>query len=105
MRPPSPRPARAHDQNVRVCVPRDVVQKVILHRRAQREAEAVPIGQNVRADARAVHQPDAFERNEFSVIVAKVEAVGPDHYGMDLKLPENAFRFERYIKERQRVRQ
>ncbi len=47
---------------------------------------------------------DAFERGEFSVIVAKVEAVGPDHYGMDLKLPENAFRFERYIKERQRVR-
>jgi sulfopyruvate decarboxylase subunit beta len=43
---------------------------------------------------------DAFEANEFSVVVAKVEAVGPDHYGMDLKLPENAFRFERYIKER-----
>jgi sulfopyruvate decarboxylase subunit beta len=48
---------------------------------------------------------DAFERNELSVIVAKVEAVGPDHFGMDLKLPENAFRFERYIKERQRVRE
>ena len=44
---------------------------------------------------------DAFERNELSVIVAKVEAVGPDHFGMDLKLPENAFRFERHIKERQ----
>jgi sulfopyruvate decarboxylase subunit beta len=43
---------------------------------------------------------DAFERDEFSVIVARVEAVGPDHYGMDLKLPENGFRFERYIKER-----
>jgi sulfopyruvate decarboxylase subunit beta len=43
---------------------------------------------------------DAFEANEFSVVVAKVEAVGPDHYGMDLKLPENAFRFERYIRER-----
>jgi sulfopyruvate decarboxylase subunit beta len=43
---------------------------------------------------------DAFERNELSVIVAKVEAVGPDHFGMDLKLPENAFRFERYIRER-----
>jgi sulfopyruvate decarboxylase subunit beta len=43
---------------------------------------------------------DAFERNAFSVIVAKVEATGPDHYGMDLKLPENAFRFERYIRER-----
>lgn len=43
---------------------------------------------------------DAFERDELSVIVAKVEPVGPDHFGMDLKLPENAFRFERYIKER-----
>jgi sulfopyruvate decarboxylase subunit beta len=45
---------------------------------------------------------DAFDRHELSVIVAKVEATGPDHYGMDLKLPENAFRFERYIRERQR---
>jgi sulfopyruvate decarboxylase subunit beta len=43
---------------------------------------------------------DAFERDDLSVIVAKVEATGPDHYGMDLKLPENAFRFERYIRER-----
>lgn len=48
---------------------------------------------------------DAFERDELSVIVAKVEAVGPDHFGMDLKLPENAFRFERYIKERKRMRE
>lgn len=46
---------------------------------------------------------DAFECDELSVIVAKVEAVGPDHFGMDLKLPENAMRFERYIKERKRV--
>ena len=45
---------------------------------------------------------DAFDRHELSVIVAKVEAVGPDHYGMDLKLPENAFRFERFIRERKR---
>ena len=43
----------------------------------------------------------AFEGNELATIVAKVEAVGPDHYGMDLKLPENAFRFQRYIAERQ----
>ena len=43
---------------------------------------------------------DAFERDELSVIVAKVEAVGPDHFGMDLKLPENGFRFERHIRER-----
>ncbi|MCC6804519.1 MAG: thiamine pyrophosphate-binding protein [Anaerolineae bacterium] len=45
---------------------------------------------------------DAFERAELSVVVAKVEAVGPDHFGMDLKLPENAFQFERYIREKQR---
>lgn len=46
---------------------------------------------------------DAFERDELSVIVAKVEAVGPDHFGMDLKLPENAFRFERHIRERKQI--
>ena len=46
---------------------------------------------------------DAFERDELSVIVAKVEAVGPDHFGMNLKLPENAFRFERYIRERKQL--
>jgi sulfopyruvate decarboxylase subunit beta len=43
---------------------------------------------------------DAFERNDLSVIVARVEAVGPDHFGMDLRLPENAFRFERFIREK-----
>jgi sulfopyruvate decarboxylase subunit beta len=42
---------------------------------------------------------DAFERNDLSVIVARVDAVGPDHFGMELKLPENAFRFERFIRE------
>jgi sulfopyruvate decarboxylase subunit beta len=47
---------------------------------------------------------DAFEGNALSVVVAKVEATGPDHFGMDLKLPENAFRFERHIKERQKYR-
>jgi sulfopyruvate decarboxylase subunit beta len=44
---------------------------------------------------------EAFEGNQMATIVAKVEAVGPDHYGMDLKLPENAFRFQRYIAQRQ----
>lgn len=44
---------------------------------------------------------EAFDRNDLSVIVAKVEAVGPDHFGMDLKLPENAFRFERFIRDKQ----
>ena len=42
----------------------------------------------------------AFEREELSVVVCRVDAVGPDHFGMDLKLPENAFRFERYIREK-----
>ncbi|MEJ5249063.1 MAG: thiamine pyrophosphate-dependent enzyme [Caldilinea sp.] len=42
---------------------------------------------------------DAFERNALSVIVAKVEAVGPDHYGMHFQLPENAFLFKRWIAE------
>src|SRR4029453_3013707 len=40
---------------------------------------------------------DAFARSTLSVIVAKVAAVGPNHYGMDLQLPENAFRFKRWI--------
>jgi len=48
---------------------------------------------------------DAFERDKFSVIVAKVEAVGPDHFGMDLKLPENAFNFERYIREKKKAKE
>jgi sulfopyruvate decarboxylase subunit beta len=44
---------------------------------------------------------NAFEGDDMTTIVAKVEAVGPDHYGMDLKLPENAFRFARHIQARQ----
>ena len=40
---------------------------------------------------------DAFNSDDVSVIVAKVAAVGPNHYGMDLQLPENAFRFKRFI--------
>ena len=39
----------------------------------------------------------ALARDDLSVIVAKVSAVGPNHYGMDLHLPENAFRFKRWI--------
>ena len=38
-----------------------------------------------------------LRRNDLSVIVARVAAVGPNHYGMDLQLPENAFRFKRWI--------
>jgi sulfopyruvate decarboxylase subunit beta len=47
---------------------------------------------------------EALERDELSVIVARVRATGPDHYGMDLHLPENAFRFKRAVDERKRGR-
>lgn len=40
---------------------------------------------------------EALELGATSVIVARVRATGPDHYGMDLALPENAFRFRRWI--------
>jgi len=46
---------------------------------------------------------DAFASDELSVIVAKVAAIGPNHYGMDLHLPENAFRFKRFISERRKA--
>src|SRR5262245_2516659 len=39
----------------------------------------------------------AFDDEMMSTIVARVEAVGPDHFGMDLKLPENTFRFQRHV--------
>jgi len=42
----------------------------------------------------------AFERDDLSVIVAKVAAVGPNHYGMDLYLAENGFRFKRWLASR-----
>lgn len=43
---------------------------------------------------------EAMEREDLGVIVAKVDAVGPDNYGMDFALPENAFRFRRCVQER-----
>jgi sulfopyruvate decarboxylase subunit beta len=43
---------------------------------------------------------DAFARKALTVIVARVSAVGPNHYGMDLQLSENAFRFKRWIRGR-----
>ena len=46
---------------------------------------------------------EAFERDDLSVIVAKVRAVGPDKYGMDLGLSENAFRFRRFIQGKREV--
>ena len=38
---------------------------------------------------------EAFSAGAMTTIVAKVEAVGPDRFPMDLALPENAFRFRR----------
>ncbi|HXI28459.1 MAG TPA: thiamine pyrophosphate-dependent enzyme [Vicinamibacterales bacterium] len=46
---------------------------------------------------------DAFNSDALSVIVAKVAAIGPNHYGMDLHLPENAFRFKRLVAERKKA--
>jgi sulfopyruvate decarboxylase subunit beta len=40
---------------------------------------------------------EAFAAGEMTSIVAKVEAVGPDQFHMDLALPENAFRFKRAV--------
>jgi sulfopyruvate decarboxylase subunit beta len=40
---------------------------------------------------------EAFARDDLSVIVAKVQAVGPNNYKMDLHLQENAFQFKRWI--------
>jgi sulfopyruvate decarboxylase subunit beta len=47
---------------------------------------------------------EALERDDLSVIVARVRATGPDRYGMDLHLPENAFRFMRNIEQRKKER-
>lgn len=44
---------------------------------------------------------DAFDADEMYTIVSKVEAVGPDHFGMDFALPENAFRFHQALRARQ----
>ncbi len=43
---------------------------------------------------------EAVERTDLSVIVVRVAAVGPDHFGMDFELAENAFRFRRCVQER-----
>ena len=42
---------------------------------------------------------EAIQRNELSVIVAKVEPIGPTSFAMDIGLLENRFQFGRYIKE------
>lgn len=43
---------------------------------------------------------EVLERDDLSVIVAKVKAVGPDNYEMGFALPGNVFRFTRCIRER-----
>ena len=40
----------------------------------------------------------AIESNDLSVLVAKVEAVGPPGFHMDLGLLENRFQFQRHLK-------
>ena len=64
--------------------------------RAGRRHRARRVGRR-RPSISAKRFVEALEREDLSVIVAKVAAVGPDHYGMDLQLPENAFRFRRWI--------
>ena len=63
--------------------------------------------EHVAAVSEAVEFGEAFvsalERDDLSVIVAKVAAVGPEKYGMDLHLPENAFRFRRHVQSRRRA--
>jgi len=73
------------------------------------DIDAIARGAGIRHVAQSVTTLDfgeaflaALERNEMSVIVAKVVAVGPAHYGMDLALGENAFRFRRWIQGRRR---
>jgi sulfopyruvate decarboxylase subunit beta len=38
---------------------------------------------------------EVFAAGEMTTIVAKVEAVGPDRFHMELALPGNAFQFRR----------
>lgn len=54
-------------------------------------------------DTRSVYEfleavAEAFNEDCMGTIVARTEAVGPDRYGMDMHLPDNAFRFARYIR-------
>lgn len=45
---------------------------------------------------------EALGTEALTVIVARVRAVGPDDYGMDFTLPENAEHFRRHIERRKR---
>ena len=41
---------------------------------------------------------EASERDGLSIIVSKVEAIGPPSFAMDISLLENRFEFSRYLK-------
>ena len=45
----------------------------------------------------------AFADEMMTTLVARVEAHGPDHFGMDLHLPENTFRFRRFVLDQSRT--
>jgi sulfopyruvate decarboxylase subunit beta len=45
---------------------------------------------------------EAFDSDTMCTVVARVEAHGPDRFSMDLHLPENAFRFQRHLLDRER---
>ena len=41
---------------------------------------------------------EASERDGLSIIVSKVDAIGPSSFAMDISLLENRFEFSRYLK-------
>ena len=41
---------------------------------------------------------EASEREGLSIIVSKVEAIGPPSFAMDINLLENRFEFSRYLR-------
>ena len=41
---------------------------------------------------------EALDSNELTVLVAKVDAIGPPSFHMDVTLLENRFQFQRHIK-------
>ena len=41
---------------------------------------------------------EASEREGLSIIVSKVEAIGPSSFAMDINLLENRFEFSRYLR-------
>ena len=58
-------------------------------------AESVVLADTIEAAEEAF--AEASERNGLSVIVSKVEAVGPASFAMDIGLLENRFEFARHL--------